>query len=353
MRTIFDDKNVDAVAIATPDHWHALATVWACQAGKDVYVEKPHAHSVWESRQMIKAGDKYERIIQVGMQNRSAPFVYSAKEYIESGKLGSIGLVKVYNLKSGNPFLLGDPGTPSPGFDWDVWLGPAPKRPYHQTIFNHGWLYFWDYCNGDLSDDGIHQFDLAYFVLGDPPMPTITSSAGGRFVYKDDAEIPDTQSALFTFDDMLITLEGTNYPRYMQKTTATIRRNDEFPYWTQNATRIELYGSELMMTIGRHGGGWQVVTSGGKIVDQQYGRPPDDFHYRNFLDCIKSRQKPNADIRVAHNSLSSILLAAISHRIGNRTVEFDSATETIINNKKANELLVRKPRENYQIPKDL
>jgi hypothetical protein len=139
----------------------------------------------------------------------------------------------------------------------------------------------------------------------------------------------------------------------MQKTTATIRRNDEFPYWTQNATRIELYGSELMMTIGRHGGGWQVVTSGGKVVDQQYGRPPDDHHYRNFLDCIKSRQKPNADIRLAHNSLSSILLASISHRIGNRTVEFDSSQEKIVNSDAANNRLKREPREKYPMPKGL
>ncbi|MBN1480810.1 Gfo/Idh/MocA family oxidoreductase [candidate division KSB1 bacterium] len=353
MRTVFDDKNVDAVAIATPDHWHALATVRACQAGKDVYVEKPHAHSIWESRQMINAGAKYGRIIQVGVQNRSAPFVHAAKEYVQSGTLGSIGLVKVYNLKSGDAFWLGEPGTAPLQFDWDAWLGPAPYRPYHQKIFSHGWLYFWDYCNGDLSDDGIHQFDLAFYVLGDPPIPTLTSCSGGRFVHKDDADVPDTQSAVFTFDNLLMTLEGTNYPRYMQKTTATIRRNDEFPYWTQNATRIELYGSELMMTIGRHGGGWQVMTSGGKVVDQLYGRPPDEHHYRNFLDCVKSRQKPNADIQLAHNSLSTILLASIAHRIGNQTVEFDSLQEKITNNNAANKLIKREPREKYQMPEAL
>lgn len=350
MRRVFESKDVDAVIVATPDHWHALPTILACQAGKDVYVEKPHAHNIYESRKMIEAARKYNRIVQVGTQNRSAPYVLAAKEYLQSGKLGKIGLVKVYNLKSGEPFFLGDSGRPPADFNWDAWLGPAPFRPYHEKIFKHGWLNFWDYCNGDLSDDGIHQLDLALMVLGDPGMPSSASSSGGRLVHKDDGEVPDVQIASYPFDNFMMTFEMTNYPRYMQKTTATIRRNDLHPYWTQNSTRVELYGSELMMTIGRMGGGWQVMTSGGRVVDQMYGRPPDDDHYRNFLECVKTRRKPAADIEVAHNAFSMVQLAVIAHKVGCGTVRFDPQGERFVGNEEADKLLKRDYRPGYEIP---
>ncbi|NQT27257.1 Gfo/Idh/MocA family oxidoreductase [candidate division KSB1 bacterium] len=352
MRHIFDDKDIDAVAVVTPDHWHALPSVLACQAGKDVYVEKPHAYSIWESNKMVEAAKKYNRIVQVGTQNRSAPYVHAAKDYVLSGKLGKIGLVKVYNLKSGNPFLLGDPGNPPADFDWDAWLGPAPDRQFHQDLINqnHGWSYFWDYCNGDSTVDGIHQLDLAMAVLGDPDMPETIFSSGGRFILKDDAEVPDVQAASYMFDDFILNFEMTNYARYMQKTTATIRRNDEFPYWTQNATRIEIYGSELMMTIGRMGGGWQVVTSGGKVVEQMYGRTPDANHYRNFIECVKSRKESTADIRIAHKALAMILAAIIAYRTGNRSVKFDRQKQKFINDEAANMMLRRIARKKYEIP---
>jgi predicted dehydrogenase len=351
MHRVFENKDVDAVVIATPDHWHALPTVLACQAGKDVYVEKPHAHSIWESRKMIEASEKYKRIVQVGTQNRSAPYVLAAKEYIRSGKLGEIGLVKVYNLKSGRAFFLGEPGTPPADFKWDVWLGPAPQRPYHESIYQHGWLSYWDFCNGDMSDDGIHQMDLTMLVLGDPDIPSKISSTGGRFVYRDDdAEVPDVQTAIFTYKDFILDFEMTNYPRYMQKTTTTIRRNDEFPYWTQNATRIEIYGSELLMTIGRMGGGWQTMTSGGRVIDQMYGRPPDENHYKNFVECVKNRTEPTADIKIAHNAFSAIMLAVIAHKCGNRTVNFDPVKERFINDPEADKLLKRAARKGYEIP---
>jgi len=350
MRRIFDDRDVDAVVVATPDHWHALPTIWACQAGKDVYVEKPHAHSIPESSKMIEAARKYGRIVQVGTQNRSAPYVLKAREIINSGMLGKIGLVKVYNLKSGQPLFLGQTEQPPAGFDWDAWIGPAPMRPYHDKIFSHGWLYFWDFCNGDLSDDGVHQLDLTLLVLGDPGLPSSASSSGGRLVHQDDAEVPDVQTAHYQFNTFVLTFEMTNYPRYMQKTTTTIRRNDEFPYWTQNATRVEIYGSEMMMTIGRMGGGWQVTTSGGKVVDQMYGRPPDHDHYRNFIECVKTRNRPSADIGIAHNAMNMILQAVIAHKIGNRAVRFDAEQQRFIDDEEANRLLQRPYRKPYELP---
>jgi predicted dehydrogenase len=353
MRTVLEDNNVDAVAIATPDHWHAIQTVWTCQAGKDVFVEKPHANSIVESHKMVEAAEKYKRIVQVDTQNRSAPYVQAAQEYVASGKLGDIGLVHVYNLKSGKPFILGESSSAPKALDWDMWLGPAPKRPFYEKIIRHGWLNFWDYCNGDLADDGIHQFDLALKVLGDPKGPGPVSSTGGRLVLEDDAETPDIQTAQYTYKDFVLTFEMTNYPRYMQKTTTTIRRNDEFPYWTQNSTRVEIYGSELLMTIGRHGGGWQVVTSGGKVVEQMYGRVPDNPHYKNFLDCVKSRKRPTADIRIAHNSLATLILAVVAHRVGNRTVSFDWENERFIDDDAGNGFMKAQGRGEYRMPKKI
>jgi predicted dehydrogenase len=354
MRQVFDAKDVDAVVIATPDHWHALPTILACQASKDVYVEKPHAHSIWEARKMIEAARKYNRVVQVGTQSRSAPYCLAAHEYVKSGRLGSIHLVKVYNIKPGKPFHLGESGSPPEGFNWDTWIGPAPYRPYHQDIFSVGWHKLWDFSGGDMADDGIHQIDLAMMVMGDPAVPAAVSCFGGRLAHKgDDAEVPDVQIVTFDFNDFAMTFELTGYPRYMRKTSGTIRRRDEFPYWTQNATRIELYGSELMMTVGRHGGGWQVTTSGGKVVEQMYGRFPDDVHAGNFLECVKSRKHPTADIEISHRACTMVHMGNIAHRAGNKKLWFDSKTERFVDNDQANKLLKREYRDGYEVPEQV
>jgi len=351
MQQVFDTRDIDAVVVATPDHWHAPASILACQAGKDVYVEKPPSHNIWETQKMLEAARKYQRVLQVGTQNRSAPYNRAAQEYIKSGKLGGIHIVKVYNLKSGGAFHLGDAGTAPSGFDWDVWLGPAPVRPYHQRVFHGGWHKFWDFSGGDLADDGIHQLDLATMLMGDPGLPQAISCSGGQLAHRgDDSEVPDVQIVSYDFSDFVMTFELSGYPRYMQKTTGTIRRNDEFPYWTQNATRIELYGSDLMMTVGRHGGGWIVTTSGGKIVEKEYGRPPDQHHETNFLECIKTRKRPNADIATLFNSTAMVHVANIAYRVGNEKLRFDPATQRFIDSADANELLKRACRPRYRIP---
>jgi len=348
MQQLFDNKDIDAIVVAMPDHWHAPATILAVQAGKDVYVEKPHAHNIWESRMMMRAASKYNRIIQVGTQNRSAPYNLAGLDYVKSGALGPIGLVKVYNLKPGNSFYLGASEKLPDNFDWDAWLGPAPEREYHSQIFEGDWHKFWDYSGGDLADDGIHQLDLALMMMGDPGIPQKVTCIGGKKVYNDDRDVPDVQVATFEFENFILTLELTNYPRYMQKTTGTIRRNDLLPYWSQNATRIELYGAEQMMTIGRHGGGWQVTTSGGKVVTQMYGRPADEPHYVNFLECVKSRQKPSADIETAHAACTMIHMANIAHRVGNTGLMYDARANSFSNNAQANEFIKRTYRTKYE-----
>ena len=353
MREVLDSRDVDAVVVATPDHWHAPASILACQAGKDVYVEKPHAHNVWESGKMVEAARKHKRILQAGTQNRSGPYNFQALDYIKSGKLGKLCLVRVFNMKPGGPFHLGDPGKPPEGFNWDAWLGRAPARPYHQRLFHGGWQQFWDFTGGDMALDGIHQFDLALMLMGDPGMPRSVRCLGGRYAHRgDDSERPDVQLASYDFGGFVMTFELTGYPRYMRKTTSTIRRRDELPYWTQNATRIELYGSELMMILGRHGGGWVVMTSGGKLVEKVYGRPCDDPHYKNFLECIKSRKRPTADIAIAHISFATLNMANIAHRVGNTALNYDAATGKF-DNDAANKLIKPTYRKGYEIPDDV
>lgn len=355
---ILENKDVDAVLIATPDHWHAIPMIEACKAGKSVYLEKPQSHNVWEGRQMIKAAKKYNTIVQIGAQNRSAPYNFAAREYIQSGKLGDIRFVKVYHMKSGaafqnnrNPYSVANPEPRPKDLDWDLWLGPANERAFHQNIFNdYGWTAFWDFSVGDLND-GIHQTDLAMMLMGEPNPPKTISSIGGRLHYKgDDAEPPDVMATTFNFENFIMTLEMTGYPRYMQKTTTTIRRNDEFPYWTQNATRIEIYGSEEMMIVGRMGGGWISMTSGGKVVQKMYGRVPDGPHRKDFLECIKTGKQPNGDIEKMHNSTNLVHLANISFRVGNKTLEWDGTNEKVKNNENANLFLKRNYRKGYEVP---
>lgn len=350
MSQVFDAKDIDAVIIATPDHWHGPAAILAMQAGKDVYVEKPHCHNIWESQQMRKVADQTKRILQVGTQNRSAPYNYAALDYIKSGNLGEIHLVKVYNLKPGGPFTLGDPGEKPRDFDWNEWHGPAEMRSWHYNIYKAGWHHFWNYSGGDLADDAAHQIDLAAMLMGDPGLPLSVSSAGGRMHHRnDDSEVPDLLEVSFEFPGFIMTLEHSNYPKYMQKTAKTIRMNNEFPYWTQNATRIELYGSEHMMTIGRHGGGWIVTRENGIVIEKVYGRPGDEPHCINFLESVKSRKQANANLGKLHTSTALLHLANIAHRVGNKKLWIDAEKERFIGDKEANALLKREYRKGFEV----
>lgn len=190
----------------------------------------------------------------------------------------------MYNLRKGEAFHLGEPGTPPPGFDWDHWLWPAPQRPFHEQIYKQEkWRHFRDYCGGGLADDAAHQTDLALMLMGDPSLPKSVSSAGGRLAHKgDDSEVPDLLVSTFKFDGFVLTLEHSNYLEYMEKTTTSIRQGNAFQFWLHNSTRIELYGAKEMIVAGVHGGGWQATVYPWEVNAQQFGRPCDDEHYANF-----------------------------------------------------------------------
>ena len=352
MQVAFDDKDVDAVVIATPEHWHALATVRACQAGKDVYVEKNPSNSIWEGRQMLKAARKYQRIVQVGFQNRSGPYAASARDYLASGKLGRIVHVKVYNMLDGSKWEPQPDSDPPAGFNWDAWLGPAPAVPYNPGR-HLNWHPWWDYKGGTLADDGSHQLDLTRMVLGDPAHPKSVLCIGGNYAFQSKREVPEFQCITYDYGDFSMTCESGNATGYLRKFPGEVRYGTQWPHWPTSATRVEIYGTKAMMYLGRHGCGWQVIVEGGKVIDQDKGYFPDKWHQPNFIDCLRSRAQPNADIEQAHHSACLVHLANASYRVGQKQLMFDGAAERFTNNDEANALLRPAYRDHYRLPDEV
>jgi predicted dehydrogenase len=352
-RKLLEDKSIDAVVIATPDHWHALATVWSCQAGKDVYVEKPPTQNCWEGQQMIAAASKYQRVVQCGFQNRSAAYNMAARKYLEAGNLGKVHLCRIYNQKPpwGNCPTVSDSVAPAE-LNWDMWNGPAHACAYNASR-HKCWNHQWAYSGGDIANDASHQIDLARWLLG-VKYPKTVYSTGGRFDIQSAAQSPDTQIVLYDFDNLLVSFELTLFAPYMLKTDSGVRDNDMFPYWFQNSTRIEIYGTEGMMVVGRRGGGWQVFVRPHSrqpvVKEQHYGRFPDPEHKENFIQCIRSRKQPNADITKAHLSTLMIHYGNISYRVGSQKLTIDSHSEEIVDHPEAMNLFRRSYRAPWILP---
>jgi predicted dehydrogenase len=302
---------------------------------------------------MVEAARKYQRIVQVGTQNRSAAYNMAARKYIADGKLGKVHFCRIFNQKSWSNFKAVPDSDPPQGFNWDLFNGPAPEAKFNAN-YRHGWHHFWRFSGGDIVNDAIHQIDLARWVLG-VDYPKSVYSTGARFHEQGACETPDTQVALFDFDDMLVSFELTLFTPYMLKISPIIRQSTtEFPYWPQCATRIEIYGSDGLMCLGRHGGGWQVFTRpklhDGVVKDQCKGLFPDPEHKQNFVDCIRSRKLPNADIEQGHRSVLLSHLANISYRLAGQKLIFDGKTEQIVGNDEAMKLYKREYRAPYVIP---
>jgi predicted dehydrogenase len=358
MKEIFDDKDIDAVWISTPEHWHALATVWACQAGKHVYLEKNPTISVWEGRKIIEAAAKYNRIVQIGFQNRSASYGFNAREYIRSGKLGKVVHVKCYNMLEGSKWMPKPDEAIPQWIDWDAWVGPAPMRPFNPNYTTAdgrgGWLDFWAFGGGALSDDASHVMDLARLVLGDPPHPKSIYACGGNRPWGSEKETPEFISITYDFEDFTMTCNSGNATNYMKKTPGEIRRNPElFPDWLTNATRTEIYGTEGLMYLGRHGGGWQVIGENSEIVAQEGATVPDDAHQKDFIDALRTRRKPNGDVDQGHLSACLVHFGNIAYRAGNVQLFFDPVSERFIGNDLANGFIKSNYRENYVIPENV
>ncbi|MFB3924001.1 MAG: Gfo/Idh/MocA family protein [Terriglobia bacterium] len=349
-RRILDDQRVDAIVNATPDHWHALGTILACQAGKDVYVEKPTCHSVWEGRKAIEAARKYNCVVQVGTQNRSAPYCQLALDHIRSGALGDVHLIRVQNSKLRNTIgKLPDTAVP-PGIDYDLWLGPAPMRPFNMNHFHYNWHWFWVYSGGDIINDGVHQIDLARWMSGET-YPKSVSSTGGIFFYDDDQETPDTHIVNWDFGKMTIIFEQSLWSPYMRKVTTPIREGAGLPNWPFTGTRVEIYGTKQFMFLSRHGGGWQVFDAEGNPAKEKRGKfsQSNVEHIANFVDCVRTRKRPRADLAEIHISTAWCHYGNIAYRLG-RKLHIDERTEGFVNDPEASALLKRTYRAPWVVP---
>lgn len=319
-REALDDASVDALVIGTPDHWHAIAAILACQAGKDVYVEKPDGHDVVESRAMAMAAEKYKRVVQMGTQSRNSPHLLTAMKYIGEGKLGRVRFAKAWeSSRQGSIGHTLDSDPPS-GVDYDMWLGPAPKRPFNRRRFHGSWRWFFDYGTGDLGNDGVHRLDIARWGLetalaGEgktlPALPQAVSAHGGKLYFDDDQEWPDTLMVTYDYPECVLTYEMRIWTPY--------RLDGE----TEGAAVL---GDKGSITIGNRR--WRAFDERGGQVAEDEGGYNDVGHVRNFLDCMRSRARPAADLAtVGHPSSMLCHLGNAAWRVG-RTVRLDPETCT-------------------------
>jgi len=352
-RHMLDDKNVDAIINATPDHWHVLGSVLACQAGKDVYMEKPLSHNLWEGRKLIEAVRKYKRILQVGTQNRSAHYCHAALEFLRSKDFGDIHFMRVMNSKPRN--TIGKlPDTEAPeGIDYDMWLGPAPMRPFNMNHFHYNWHWFWVYSGGDIINDGVHQIDITRWMSGQT-YPVSVYSTGGIHFFDDDQETPDTHVVNWDFDKMTIVFEQTLWSPYEKKVPMPVREGEGFPNWMFTGTRTEISGTKCFMNLARHGGGWQAYDENWNVVKEMRGAFSESNadHIENFLDCIRTRKEPNAPVEEGHLSTAWCHYGNIAYRTG-RKLFIDPKTEGFINDAEANSLLKRAYRAPWAVPEQV
>jgi predicted dehydrogenase len=331
IRHVLDDRDVDALVVATPDHWHALATVWACQAGKHVYVEKPVSHNLVEGRRMVEAARKYDRVVQVGLQRRSGAHFQSAAEFVRSGKLGKVPFAQAWIAGNRKGIGRKPDADPPAGVDYDLWLGPAPERPFNPNRFHYNWRWNWDYGTGEVGNNGVHGLDVVRWVVGlDAPLRV--TSGGGKLFYDDDQQTPDTQVVTFDFPDTTVVWEHRVWSK-------TGMEGDAFG--------MRIYGEKGTLVFDKDG--WRVQdgdAASEKASD--FERP----HRRNFLDCIKDKKRPNADIEEGHKSTRLCHLGNIAYRVG-RVLKFDAATETIAADAEANGLLTRRYRKEFVLPEKL
>jgi len=340
-RRLLERKDIDAVVIATPDHWHAIQTVEACKAGKDVYVEKPLSITVQEGRIMVRAARKYGRVVQVGTQRRSSPPCRKLAERVQREEFGKICLARCYRISNMFPTGIGRarPTAPPPTLDWDLWLGPRPMRPYQPTIAPYKFRW-WQLYSSQVANWGVHYLDAIRWYCGELA-PASVCAMGGRFAVDDDRTIPDTMEVVFQFASGRLAIFG-------QYETSQTRA---FPYGD-----VELRGTKA--TLYTSSNGYRVVPErGGQFQDpspraepEEYHEPLSDadqavLHTRNFLDCMRTRRQPNADIETGHRSTTFCLIANISLAIGQR-LEWDPKAERFTNSDEANQMLhyeYRKP----------
>jgi predicted dehydrogenase len=340
LRKLYEDKDIDAVSIATPNHWHALATIWACQAGKDVYCEKPACYNIFEGQRMVAAARKNNRIVQVGMQSRSKPHIIKAVQLLHDGAIGQVYLAKGLCFKR-RPTIGHTPEEPvPPGLNWDIFLGPAPLRPFTKNRFHYNWHWFWDTGNGDIGNQGIHEMDVARWGLG-RGLPKGVVSTGGKYVYDDDQETPNTQIATFDYGDaeLMFEVRGLN----------TGGESGLEPAGPNTVGNL-FFGSKGYMAVDHRG--FQIFLGDrrepGESMKRDQSIEDTGPHMANFLTAIKSRKIEDLHGEVAEGATSAALvhMANTSYRLGRR-LAFDPDKQNFIADEQANALKTRHP---YRAP---
>jgi predicted dehydrogenase len=342
MRRVFEDKAVDGVVIATPDHWHGPATILACDAGKHVYVEKPCAHNIREGRLMIEAARRNNRVVQVGTQSRSTPHVRKAMELLHGGAIGEVLVSKAWNSQLRANIGKEKPSDPPAGFDYDLWTGPAPMTPFQKNCQHSWWRWFYNFGTGDAGNDGVHDIDLARWGLGVETHPVAVSATGGKFFFDDDQQFPDT---------MYVSYDYAADAKTGRRRQLIYEHRIWSPYVQENAENGNaFYGTKGMMILSK-GGGWKLYGPRNELKEEMKGGVDTAAHERNFLDCIRNGQRPAADIEVGHLSTALAHLGNIAVRTG-RMLRFDPAAEKITGDEEAGKLVRRAYREgHWAVPK--
>ena len=318
IRTALDDPNLDAVSVATCNHWHSLITVWACQAGKDVYVEKPISHNVFEGRKCVEAAAKYGRVVQHGTQQRSS--LSRAKEIaaVQSGKYGKLLVSKGYCCKPRWSIGTKPIESPPEGFDFNIWLGPAPEQPYHGNLVHYNWHWFWDTGNGDIGNQGVHEIDVARWAIPGATLPKSVWSLGGRLGFKDQGQTPNMQMAVFDYGDQLLIFEVRGL---VGKHEGAPRRVDNEYYTTEGVIRESVFYP--------HG-----KNTKGEPIENVEASVAEGGPFGAFINAIRSRKPEdnNANAEVAHYSAALCHLANISYRLG-EPVPYNKSSQSLGDNK--------------------
>lgn len=335
LRRVFDRKDIDAVTIATPNHWHSLAAIWACQAGKDVYVEKPASHNVWEGRKLVEAAHKYDRIVQHGVQLRSSEALQEAIEHLRKGTIGNVymarGIVFRWRPSIGKKGSEPVPKT----LDYNIWTGPAAMQPYSKRIVPYNWHWNWNYGNGDVGNQGIHETDMCMWGLGVDTLPTKIAAMGGKFTFDDDKETPELLTTLY------------KWPEQNKMIQFEVR------HWCTNhedgvGVGNIFYGSDGYMVI--KGYDHYETFLGQHRSKGPSGKKGGD-HFANWLKAVRSRRTAdqNAPVETAHLSSGLAHLGNIAYRV-DRSLTFDPKTEQIVSDTEANALLTRQYRAPFVVP---
>jgi predicted dehydrogenase len=329
-RKVLEDRSVDALVIAAPDHWHGPATIRACAAGKHVYVEKPACHNPREGELMVAAARKHERVVQVGMQRRSMPKIIEGVEKLRAGAIGRVLFARGWYNNSRATIGHGNTAEVPSWLDYDLWQGPAPEREFRDNVIHYNWHWFWHWGTGELGNNGIHALDVCRWGLN-VEYPLRVTAGGGMYFYDDDQQTPDTHTVTYDFGDKGITWEGRNWHR----------RGFE-----DSMFGMEFYGDQGSMVM-RGRGGYAIYDPRNKLVEEQSGSASDRPHIENFLECVRSSSRPHAEIEEGHKSTLLCHLGNIAYRTG-RSVNLDPETHQVVGDAEQAQLWGREYRRGWE-----